>query len=38
MGDVLGCVVNTAAIYDRNGEQQLLALPRASALSYAIAS
>jgi hypothetical protein len=34
VSDVLGCGVNTAAIYDRNGEQQLLALPRASALSW----
>lgn len=34
MSAVLGCGTNTAVICDRNGEQQLLALPKASSVTW----
>lgn len=34
MSGVLGCGTNTAVICDRNGEEQLLALPKASAVTW----
>jgi len=34
VGPALGCGINSAAIYDRNGEQELLPLPNASVVSW----